>query len=161
MPVLNNPKHELFAQELAKGKTQAEAYERAGYTPSEPNASRLTSNDKIQSRIKELQSRVAAKTETTTESLVKELEEARTLAAVTRQSAAMVQATIGKARLLGLIIEKKEDVTPRRSLSELDARIRQLTKRDLEGGTGRAVRGTGAKASRNETVPNVSGRGTA
>ena len=30
MPALKNPKHELFAQALAKGMTQVDAYEAAG-----------------------------------------------------------------------------------------------------------------------------------
>jgi len=34
MPVLNNPRHELFAQYLAQDKTQDEAYKLAGYKPS-------------------------------------------------------------------------------------------------------------------------------
>jgi phage terminase small subunit len=33
MPVLSNPKHERFAQELAKGKTADEAYQLAGCKP--------------------------------------------------------------------------------------------------------------------------------
>lgn len=65
MPVLGNPKHERFAQELAKGKSQAEAYEAAGYAASEPNASRLTRNDKVQARVAEIQSRAAVRTEIT------------------------------------------------------------------------------------------------
>jgi len=52
--MLDNPKHERFAQALAAGKSQAEAYEAAGYKPSEPNASRLTRNDKVQARVAEL-----------------------------------------------------------------------------------------------------------
>jgi hypothetical protein len=32
---LKNARHERFAQELAKGASQAEAYARAGYKPSE------------------------------------------------------------------------------------------------------------------------------
>jgi phage terminase small subunit len=35
MSALDNPKHERFAQELAKGKSQVEAYAEAGYKPSE------------------------------------------------------------------------------------------------------------------------------
>jgi len=61
MPALTNPKHERFAQELAKGKSQAEAYVDAGYAASEPNASRLTSNEKVRARVAEIQERAAAK----------------------------------------------------------------------------------------------------
>lgn len=54
MPVLSNTKHELFAQALAKGKSQADAYAAAGYKPSEPHASRLASSGKVQARVAEL-----------------------------------------------------------------------------------------------------------
>ena len=47
MPLLDNPKHEIFAQELAKGATQEEAYETAGYKPSRQHASRLATNGNI------------------------------------------------------------------------------------------------------------------
>jgi phage terminase small subunit len=39
--ILKNPKHELFAQGLAKGETNDRAYELAGYAPNHPNAARL------------------------------------------------------------------------------------------------------------------------
>ena len=52
MPVLDNPKWELAAQEVAKGRTQLEAIEAAGYAPHDSNASRLIGNDKVKSRIR-------------------------------------------------------------------------------------------------------------
>lgn len=65
MAALHNTKHERFAQGLAKGKSQSEAYAEAGYTPSEPNASRLTRNDKVRARVTELQNKAALRTEIT------------------------------------------------------------------------------------------------
>jgi len=73
MPALTNPKHERFAQELAKGKTQAEAYQAAGYAPSEPNASRLTSNDKVAARVAEIQERAAVRAEISVASITERL----------------------------------------------------------------------------------------
>ncbi len=108
MPILPNPRHEAFAQALAKGKTADEAYALAGYKPDRGNASRLTANDSIQTRVAELQGRVAKKVEVTVESLAAELEEARALAKGEKQSSAMVSATLGKAKLFGLIIDKKQ-----------------------------------------------------
>lgn len=110
MPALENPRHERFAQELAKGKTQAEAYQIAGYAPSEPNASRLTSNEKVQARVAEIQERGAIRAEVTVSTLLEELEAARiaALAAATPQSSAAVAASLGKAKLLGLITDKSE-----------------------------------------------------
>lgn len=63
MPALENPKHERFAQELAKGKSQAEAYLLAGYAASEPHASRLASNGKVEGRVAEILERAATRAE--------------------------------------------------------------------------------------------------
>jgi hypothetical protein len=54
MPILDNPKHELFAQAIAKGQSASEAYVLAGYAKDDGNASRLTGNDKVAARVKEL-----------------------------------------------------------------------------------------------------------
>jgi phage terminase small subunit len=54
MPVLPNPRHEVFAQELAKGKPACDAYEVAGYNPSRSSASRLQQNADISARVDEL-----------------------------------------------------------------------------------------------------------
>jgi hypothetical protein len=47
MGILTNPRHELFAQELAKGRSATEAYMLAGYKPCRQNAARLMTNDDI------------------------------------------------------------------------------------------------------------------
>jgi len=49
-----NPRHERFAQELAAGKSAAEAHRIAGYKPNRGNASHLQSNQSIQNRVAEL-----------------------------------------------------------------------------------------------------------
>lgn len=54
MPVLQNPKHEIFAQELAKGKSASEAHTVAGYSPNRWNAATLSREEHIQSRVSEL-----------------------------------------------------------------------------------------------------------
>lgn len=54
LPVLPNPKHERFAQELAKGKSQQEAYVIAGYKPHISNPSALAKDKRIVARIAEL-----------------------------------------------------------------------------------------------------------
>lgn len=61
MPVLSNPKHEKFAQELAKGKTATEAYVLAGYSANDSNAARMNGNERVQARLKEIADRVAEK----------------------------------------------------------------------------------------------------
>lgn len=59
MPTLSNARHERFAQGLAKGKTQTDAYTTAGYRGDVTAASRLSRNVKIQDRVAELQERAA------------------------------------------------------------------------------------------------------
>lgn len=48
------PRHEAFAQGLAKGMTADQAYEAAGYKPHRGNASRMSANENILSRVAEL-----------------------------------------------------------------------------------------------------------
>jgi phage terminase small subunit len=54
MSVLRNPKHERFAQEIAKGKTLEEAHRVAGYRADRRNAQHLRQRDDISRRIEEL-----------------------------------------------------------------------------------------------------------
>ncbi len=61
MPVLSNPRHERFAQELAKGATQIAAYENAGYKPDGGAACNLSRNIKVSQRVAELQTLSAAR----------------------------------------------------------------------------------------------------
>jgi phage terminase small subunit len=111
VPVLSNPKHERFAQELAKGKTQNEAYAEAGYAPSEPNASRLTSNDKVRARVTELQERAAVRTEITVASITDRLLAIAKKGEGTTEAPMLAVARaslMDAAKLNGLVIEKSE-----------------------------------------------------
>lgn len=109
MPTLSNPKHERFAQELAKGRSQAEAYAEAGYKPSEPHASRLASNGKVSARVQEIVQRAAKRAEVTIESLIQEAAEIQASALKEGQHAAAVSALTAKAKLAGLWIEKSDN----------------------------------------------------
>lgn len=109
MTVLANPKHERFAQALAKGKSQADAYAEAGYAPSEPNASRLTRNDKVQARVAELQDRGAIRAEVTLASLIQEAADIQTAAKEDKQYSAATAALTAKAKLAGLWVDKNEN----------------------------------------------------
>lgn len=61
MGTLANPKHERFAQGLAKGHSAIKAYENAGYKPDRAAASRLSTNINIKSRVAELSEKTAEK----------------------------------------------------------------------------------------------------
>lgn len=111
-PVHLSPQRESFAQEIAKGGTQADAY-RLAYPKSQKwkqetvhqAASRLMSDSNVSARVDELRSKVVAKVVLTVENLIAELEEARAaalMAGPSPQSSAAVAATMGKAKLLGL-----------------------------------------------------------
>lgn len=110
MGVLENARHERFAQELAKGKSATEAYAAAGYSPDDGNATRLTGNDRVRARLAELQSRAAEKAVVTAEDIARQLDEDRQFARENGAAAAAVSATMGKAKVLGLVIEKAENV---------------------------------------------------
>jgi hypothetical protein len=108
VPILENQRHELFAQELAKGKSASEAYVLAGYRPSRKNASRLRTNEDVVARLAELQAVTARSAKITIESICRELDEANAVAKEKGQAAAMVSASALRAKLAGLMVEKVE-----------------------------------------------------
>lgn len=112
MPILKNARHERYCQELAKGKTSDEAYQLAGFSANRGNATRLKAKESVQSRLIELQARVAAKAEVTVDSLIIEVEEARLLAMSIKQPSAAVAATREKGVLSGKRIERTEVGAP-------------------------------------------------
>ena len=113
MAVLTNPKWELFAQQMAKGKTATEAYVLLGYKGNDGTAaSRLSTNANIIARVAELQERGARRVEVTVESLIAEAEEARQLALANNQASAAVAATREKGVLSGRRIERSEHGKP-------------------------------------------------
>lgn len=73
MGVLSNPKHERFAQGLAKGETQVEAYEKAGFKPHDSAAARLSGNVRVQERVAEIQGKAAKRTEISVASITERL----------------------------------------------------------------------------------------
>ena len=113
-----NARQEAFARNIAEGRSQREAYQCAGYTPAsdsvaDVNASRLLRHAQVQSRVRELQAVQAQASQITAERLLAELEEARSLALSLGQAGAAVAASMGRAKLCGLLIDRREDVTRR------------------------------------------------
>lgn len=64
---LKNPKHERFAQELARGSSNSSAYVAAGYRPHRGNAAGLAQRQDIQDRVAALMARVVAIEEMSTQ----------------------------------------------------------------------------------------------
>lgn len=108
MSPLSNSRHEKFAQELATGRSAADAYLRAGYKANYGNCIRLKGNERVAARIAELKGVGAARAEVTIASLVNELDQARTEALRLGQVSAAVAATMGKAKVTGQIIDRAE-----------------------------------------------------
>ena len=117
------PRHEAFARALVaqiagKYESQGKAYIAAGFAAQEGNsadaaASRLLRTVKpIAARIVELQAIAAKRKKITVETIVDELEEARDIAKEQGQSAAMVAASTGKAKILGLVVDRTEQGKP-------------------------------------------------
>lgn len=61
MGVLGNSRHELFAQELAKGTSATAAYALAGFKPNDGNCIRLKGNERVLARVRELKEAMAEK----------------------------------------------------------------------------------------------------
>jgi hypothetical protein len=72
----------------------------------------LFKNVQIQGRIREIAATAAQRNEVTEDSLIEELEQARIAALEAQQASAAVAATMGKAKVCGLLVERKETGKP-------------------------------------------------
>ena len=73
MPVLENPRHELYAQGVAKGLTSIDAYRRAGYSRSRKGATLVKGKPDVQRRVRELIEAGARRAEVSVEKVLREL----------------------------------------------------------------------------------------
>ncbi len=127
-------RHALFVRHYRKTGIARRAYLAAGYRPSNQNsldacASRLLSNAKVQLRIKELDRQMTERTRITIDTLLRDLAEDRALARETKQVSAAIAATQLSAKLVGLLIDRKEsgqpgDFSDLTSADEILARVR-------------------------------------
>ena len=130
MPVLDNPRHEIFAQELAKGASQKDAYEAAGYKPSEQTACRLASNDKVAARVSEIMGKAAVRAEisiaSVTENLMRIAEKAEQLRDASGLSVAR-NAWMDAAKVNGLIVDKSDNTNTNRNVDPNSLSDAELT----------------------------------
>jgi hypothetical protein len=118
MAILTNPRHEAFAQAIARGMSAAAAYGQVGFKPHRANAATLARKKHISVRVAELQEEqlaihqqataaAAANAKVTIESLIAEAEAARAKAMSEKGgAAAAVSALTAKAKLAGMWREK-------------------------------------------------------
>ena len=108
------PKQEKFCYGYMETGNASEAYRQAynaeKMRPDTVNnkAYGLLQKGGIRARLDELRAEHKKRHEITVDTLVAELEEARKLAFETDKAAAAVSATMGKAKLLGLVVDKQE-----------------------------------------------------
>ena len=108
------PKQEAFCYGYVETGNASEAYRQAynaeKMRPDTVNnkAYGLLQKGEIRARLDELRAEHKKRHEITVDTLVAELEEARKLAFETDKAAAAVSATMGKAKLLGLVVDKQE-----------------------------------------------------
>lgn len=108
-------KQERFAQAIVEGMNHTDAFRDAYGTAHKAKlntiyrrAHEVLNNPKVSARIAELRERACKRHDVTVDSLTIELEEARALARETKTPAAMVSASMGKAKLHGHGVEKHE-----------------------------------------------------
>ena len=108
MSELKDRKQEKFCQVFIETGNASEAYRQSYDTDSmsintiHVKACELKKTDKVTVRIQELEAEHRERHNMTVDDLIKELEEARQMGADTESASAMVSATMGKAKLLGL-----------------------------------------------------------
>jgi len=113
MARLSNMRHELFLQEYLKADfNAAEAYRRV-YPQHRPNiakvsACRLLTQANLQRRLREVQADIIQRADITVDRILTEYEDARQLAIAQEKPEAMLNASEKKAKLVGLLVDRRE-----------------------------------------------------
>ena len=110
------PKQADFVRLYFELGNASEAYKRAYNSHAKPNTLHRKANDLlkhpiIKSEIEAMQEQARERNQVTIDNVVDELEEARQVAKQSGNAAAMVSATLGKAKVLGLVVDKQETNT--------------------------------------------------
>ncbi len=101
MPICRNPRHEMFAQLVAKNTPTGEAYTAVGIR-SHKARTNLLNRPEVRERIVELQAIAAAAAETTREQLIAAAADLQLQALALQQLPTALDALIAKAKLAGL-----------------------------------------------------------
>lgn len=115
--ILANPRHELFIREylkeMAVGGTATAAYKKVykgckGFNCANAAAWTLLHKPKIQSRIKEMRMDIKRKADISFEKILTDYQEALDMARSKESPAEMISAAREQAKLVGLLIDRKE-----------------------------------------------------
>ena len=107
------PKQADFVRWYFELGNASEAYKRAYNSHAKPNTLHRKANDLlkhpvIKAEVQTMQEQARERNQVTIDNVVDELEEARQVAKQSGNAAAMVSATLGKAKVLGLVVDKQE-----------------------------------------------------
>jgi hypothetical protein len=136
-----NPRHEGVAQayiadpERIGWRAYKSVYPNSSQHAAETGFSRLLKNVEFAARVVELQGAAATNAEITLGSLLREVGEIQQAAMAAKQYSAANGAVKLKAELSGHYVQRKEDVTPRRSEAEVIARLREILGSGDEAGS--------------------------
>lgn len=115
--MLDNPRHERFAKlyikETANGGRAIDAYRKVfpkskAFNAAAANSWRLLQNPKVKSRIMEMRMDIKRKADITFEKILTDYQEAFEMARVNEEPASMIAASREQAKLVGLLIDRKE-----------------------------------------------------
>jgi phage terminase small subunit len=117
MPALTNIRRERFVRHYIKTGIASQAYKAAGYVANtrgalDSSAYNLLRMPEVKSRIAEVRRQMTYRTRITLESLLAELAQDRELARRVDQPSAAIQATVVQAKLVGLMVDRKENGAP-------------------------------------------------
>ena len=122
------PQQEAFAQAVASGLSQSDAYRKAykvkpttRLETSQANASRLMADSKVSARVAELRAPVAAKAQITLEGHLDDLKTLRDAALKAEQYSAAISAEVARGKAAGVHVEKTEQAVTMRKLEPLSA----------------------------------------
>ena len=110
------PKQADFVRWYFELGNASEAYKRAYTSNAKPNTLHRKANDLlkhpvIKAEVQTMQAQARERNQVTIDKVVDELEEARQIAKQSGNASAMVSATLGKAKVLGLVVDKQETNT--------------------------------------------------
>jgi len=80
------------------------------------NPYRLTENDRVKRHMADLERRALKRHDITVDKIIDDLEDARQVAKTATQPSAMIQASLGQAKVCGLIVDKHET----RNIEDMD-----------------------------------------
>ena len=115
------PKQEAFAQAVASGMNQSDAYRQAYNAKGKASginvsASKLMADPKIAQRVEEIRAKGAERAAMTLESHLQTLADLRDAAQSARQFSAAIAAEIARGKAAGVHVEKSEQTVTTRTL---------------------------------------------